>query len=121
MVKRITDLACFQAGDNTWLREVLHPANDPLNLSFSLAHAFLEVGESSLPHKLLSSSETYFILEGSGTIAIDGSLLSIGKGDTVYVEAGAVQFVQNVGNGRLAFLCIVSPPWSAKDEEVFCP
>ncbi|MBK9015665.1 MAG: cupin domain-containing protein [Saprospiraceae bacterium] len=118
MVKKLANSDGFRAGDNTWLREILHPANDNVNTGFSLAHAYLEAGESSLPHKLVTSSETYFILEGSGTIVIEGQKHRIGKGDTVFVPANATQSVQNTGSDRLIFLCIVSPPWAATDEEI---
>jgi len=118
MVKKLTDAEGFRAGDNTWLREILHPANDPVNENYSLAHAHLEVGESSLPHKLMTSSETYFILEGNGTILIDGKLYPMEKGDIIYVHSGALQSVQNTGTVRLVFLCIVSPPWADTDEEI---
>ncbi len=118
MVKKIADSVCFQAGDHTWLRELLHPANTNVGTSFSLAHAYLEPGDVSLPHKLISSSETYFFLEGEGTISIDNQVHRVEKNDTVFVPANAIQSVQNLGQGRLVFLCVVSPPWSADDEEI---
>ena len=119
MVKKISDSTCFKAGDHTWLRELLHPTNDNVGIGFSLAHAYLEAGEASLPHRLISNSETYFILEGEGTISINDEVHGIGQNDTVHVPPNAVQSVQNTGSGRLVFLCVVSPPWLAADEEVF--
>lgn len=118
MHHKFTKSQCFKAGDHTWLRELLHPKNDQVPLSFSLAHAFLEQGECSLPHRLEASSETYFFLEGLGEISLDGEVFSVEKFDTVLVPAGALQSVKNTGSGQLAFLCIVSPPWSADDEKI---
>lgn len=118
MLKRFNDSNCFSAGDNTWLRELLHPVNDSIKSNFSLAHAYLEAGECSLPHRLISSSETYFILEGEGTISINDKSYPLSKFDTIYVPSNAVQSVKNTGSKRLEFLCIVSPPWSAHDEEI---
>jgi mannose-6-phosphate isomerase-like protein (cupin superfamily) len=118
MVKKMTNSACFLAGDLTHLRELLHPANDNVKTLFSLAHAYLEIGEKSLPHRLTKSSETYFILEGQGEISIDGQINKFGKNDTAFVPSNALQWVRNTGDGQLVFLCIVSPPWSPDEEEV---
>ena len=118
MLKKHSESPCFLAGDHTHLRELLHPANDGVHTLFSLAHATLNHGEKSLPHRLVKSSETYYILEGEGAISIDGQISSLETGDTIFVPPNARQWVQNTGLGRLAFLCIVSPPWSADDEEI---
>jgi mannose-6-phosphate isomerase-like protein (cupin superfamily) len=118
MVKKMANSARFLAGDLTHLRELLHPSNDNVNTLFSLAHAYLEMGEKSLPHRLTKSSETYFILEGQGEISIDGSIYKLEKNDTVFVPPNALQWVRNTGEGQLVFLCIVSPPWSPDAEEV---
>ncbi len=119
MVKKLSESACFIAGDNTWLRELFHPANDKIGTPFSLAYAYLEAGESSLLHKLKTSTETYFFLDGQGTMSIDGEIIPIEKNTTIHVPADAIQSVQNTGTDRLSFLCIVSPPWAAADEIVF--
>ena len=63
--KKLVEIPEFLAGDKTHLKEVLHPKNDNLDLGFSLAHAIIKKGESSLPHQLLHS-ETYFFLNGKG-------------------------------------------------------
>lgn len=119
MLKKITDSTCFLAGDLTRLRELLHPANDVVQTSFSLAHAYLEVGENSLPHRLTTSSETYFILEGNGIISVDEKEFVLEGNDTFFVPPNALQSVKNTGETRLSFLCIVSPPWSPEDEVVY--
>jgi mannose-6-phosphate isomerase-like protein (cupin superfamily) len=118
MVKKHSKPAFMLAGDLTHLRELLHPANDGVHTLFSLAHAYLKDGEKSLPHRLVKSSETYYILEGQGVISINGHISSVETGDTVFVPPNALQSVHNIGPGKLAFLCIVSPPWSAEDEVI---
>ena len=113
--KKIKDIPEFLAGDLTHLKEVLHPANDQLKLNFSLAHAHLKVGEQSLPHRLFHS-ETYYVLDGIGEIYIDNKMQNIEKGDLIYVQANAEQYVKNNGKIDLIFLCIVSPPWTPETE-----
>ena len=81
--KKLSQIPEFLAGDHTRLKEVLHPSNDQLNLGFSLAYAYLDIHEKSLPHRL-AHSETYFFLEGKGEIIIDGKrtgvITNIGTG-----------------------------------------
>jgi mannose-6-phosphate isomerase-like protein (cupin superfamily) len=107
----------FVAGDNTRLRELLHPAKVDLALGYSLAHAALGPGEGSLPHKL-KTSEVYFILEGEGEMHIDADAGRVGPGTVVYIPPNATQYIVNTGKGELAFLCIVDPAWRPEDEEI---
>lgn len=118
MKKQTFDLPEFLAGDHTILREVLHPKNDPVDIPYSLAYARVEVGKKSLPHRLVKSAELYYILEGKGAISIDGAITSIQKSDIVLVPKNAEQFVENLGNCDLEFLCICSPPWNELEEVV---
>ncbi len=118
MVKRIESVPSFIAGDLTEIRELLHPANDSIELNYSLAHASLPVGKASLPHRLVKSSETYFILEGEGKMYIDEDSFFVRTGDTVFIPANALQWIENTGKQILSFICIVSPPWAASDEVI---
>lgn len=115
--KKLDTIPEFLAGDLTRLKEVLHPKNDQLDLGFSLASAYLKVGEASLPHRL-AHSETYFILSGQGEIFIDKKQQTLEAKDLVFVPAAAEQYVKNTGAEDLHFLCIVSPPWTPECEEV---
>ncbi len=115
--KKLKEIPEFLAGDHTHLKEVLHPSNDNLELGYSLAHAYLNKGEQSLPHQLFHS-ETYYFLEGQGEIFINDEKQEVEKGDLVYVPPHANQYVKNTGKSRLSFLCIVSPPWSPESETV---
>ncbi len=120
LVKRL--LACKEivAGDETRLREILNPEHDmrDLRLHYSLAHAIVRPGQTTLPHRLKTSSEVYYILQGRGVMTIDDESLNVGPGDTVYIPPDSVQYIKNIGNEDLAFLCIVSPPWRETDEVV---
>ena len=107
----------FVAGDETLLREVLHPDHDPVPLPYSLAHASLGVGKRSIPHRL-RGSEVYYFLQGQGEVHIDAGSEGVRAGQIVYVPPGATQFVVNTGDEELAFLCIVHPAWREDDEEV---
>ncbi len=116
--KSLNQIEAFLAGDKTRIKEVLHPKNDQIDLPYSLAHASLEVGETSLPH-LLKGSEVYFILEGEGRVFIDEESKLLQKGGLVFIPAGAHQHICNEGTRPLRFLCIVAPAWSEEEEEIF--
>ena len=118
MIKKSTLLPAFLAGDLTQIKELLHPKNDGIELSYSLALATLEADESSLPHRLVKSSEVYFLLEGNGEMHLDEQEKEVTAGDLVFIPANALQFIKNTGVGRLSFLCIVSPPWSPEEEVI---
>lgn len=118
IVKKLADVASFLAGDLTDLQELIHPKNDDVQLPFSMAFAKLSTGKSSLPHRLKTSSEVYFILGGRGKLYIDEIEFEVSEGGTALVPANALQWISNTGNSELSFLCIVSPPWNKEDEWV---
>jgi mannose-6-phosphate isomerase-like protein (cupin superfamily) len=116
-IKDLQDCPEFFAGDNTILRELLHPDKADLNLRYSLAYAMLKPGKTSQPHKL-KTSEVYYILEGEGIIHIDNETAKVLPGQAVYIPPDFRQFINNSGNTDLKFLCIVDPAWRKEDEEV---
>ncbi len=105
------------AGDNSILREVLHPKNEKLQIRYSLAHAIVKPGETSLAHKL-KTSEVYYILEGEGIMYIENESEKVHSGQAVYIPPNAKQYIKNTGNSDLKFLCIVDPAWQPEDEKV---
>jgi mannose-6-phosphate isomerase-like protein (cupin superfamily) len=117
IIKSLRNVAGFRAGDASFLKELLHPEKEPLAIGFSLAHAAVEPGAKTRPHRL-KGAEVYVILEGQGLMHIGPEQAGVGPGDAVYIPPGAVQFIENTGTGRLSFLCIVEPAWKPADEEV---
>jgi mannose-6-phosphate isomerase-like protein (cupin superfamily) len=117
LIQKLSQCAAFAAGDNTLLRELLHSDKQPLNLSYSLAHAILPAGEASKPHSL-KTSEVYYILSGEGEMHIDSETEIIEPGNAVYIPPNSTQFVRNRGVEPLVFLCIVDPAWRKEDEIV---
>jgi len=116
-IRRLKDCAEFIAGDNSLLRELLHPDKEPLALRYSLAHATVPVGQKTTPHSL-QSSEVYYILSGQGRMHMDRAIYDVGPDCTVTIRPGATQFIENTGSEDLRFLCIVDPAWQKEDERV---
>lgn len=117
--KSLSDIESFIAGDETIIREWLHPKNDRVDISYSIAFAEVSPGTASLRHILKTSSEVYIILEGEGIAHIGGETQAVKRGDLVLIPAGKEQFIENTGTDNLRFICVVSPPWSKDDEVVF--
>jgi mannose-6-phosphate isomerase-like protein (cupin superfamily) len=40
-------------------------------------------------------------------------------GDAVYIPPNARQFIRNLGEEPLVFICMVDPAWRKEDETVF--
>ncbi len=118
IVKNISECVEFLAGDNSWIREVLHPKNDNIQQCFSLAYAIVKPKEKTLPHKLKASVEVYFILKGKGIMHINDESKEVSENDAVYIPPGSVQWIENTSDENLEFICVVSPPWNENDEEI---
>ena len=103
------------AGDNSILREVLHPKNEEIGLQCSLAYAIVKPGTATYRHKM-RSIEIYYILEGVGKMYIDGGSETVRAEQAVYIPPGAEQYIENIGDVDLKFLCIVEPAWRPEDE-----
>jgi mannose-6-phosphate isomerase-like protein (cupin superfamily) len=120
LIRDIKNCKYFKAIDKTILCELLHPEREceDLKINYSIAHAILKAGELSLVHRLKTSVEIYYILEGKGIMHIDDEKETVNPGQVIYIPANSKQYIENIGNNELKFLCIVYPMWKEKDEEL---
>lgn len=117
-IRKLTECTEFVAGDNTRLRELLHPDRGyPFEGRYSLAHATVKPGETTFRHRL-ATSEVYYILAGEGRMTVDNETSMVSVGDAIEIPSHAVQSITNTGQTDLVFLCIVDPAWRAEDEEI---
>ena len=116
-IKRFDDCPEFTAGDDSILREFLHPAKAGLSINYSLAHATVLPHQKTRPHKL-KTSEVYYIIEGSSLMHIDEESCEIGPRCAIYIPPDSVQYIENTSDSDMAFLCIVEPAWRPQDEEI---
>ncbi len=117
LIKDLKKTPKFKAGDGSVFSELLHPDKDNIEVNYSLGQAVVKPKQVSLPHKL-SSSEVYYILEGEGEMHIDQEVKNVQTGQAVYIPAGAKQYIKNIGDSDLIFLCLVDPAWRSEDEEI---
>jgi mannose-6-phosphate isomerase-like protein (cupin superfamily) len=118
IIKDLAKCKHIQAADNTFICEFLHPGREKLDLPYSIAHAILQPGAASLPHRLKTSTEVYFILMGEGEMHIDSERSMVRAGQAVLIPPGSWQNIRNTGDTILKFICIVSPFWRKDDEEI---
>ena len=116
-VKYLKDCPEFIAGDDSILRELLHPEKTDVQIRYSLAHARVPAGQTTRPHRL-RTSEVYYILAGDGLMHIDEKSLEVGPQCAIYIPPDAIQYIKNTGSTDLEFLCIVDPAWQETNEEV---
>ena len=135
LIRRLQDCPEIVAGDETILRELLNPVRAdlgvrpaqargpaptpfaPLPFCYSLAHAVVQVGKASQPHRM-RTSEVYYILEGEGEMHIDNESAMVQAGCAISIPPGSRQFIRNTGTTDLKFLCIVDPAWRPDDEQI---
>lgn len=120
LIRDIKNCNYFRALDKTILCELLHPKNEEekLNINYSIVHAVLKAGESSITHKLKTSVEVYYILKGKGIMHIDDESEEVIPGQAIYIPANSSQYIENTGSDELKFLAIVYPMWKEEDEEL---
>ncbi len=114
-LRRNSEIDSIQGDEGTKIKQYFHPHNTLNGINYSIAQFTLGPGKKSKLHKM-SSSEIYYILEGSGNIKIDEETYHIEKDDSAYVPPNSKQFIENIGSIDLKFLCIVEPAWEAENE-----
>lgn len=108
----------FVAGDNCFLREILHPDKEDIKLGYSLAWFRVPPNKKTWKHSL-KTSEVYYILSGKGRMHIDDASFEVGPHDTIYIPPNAVQSIENLSSSEeIVALCIVDPAWKKEDEIV---
>jgi mannose-6-phosphate isomerase-like protein (cupin superfamily)/2'-5' RNA ligase len=117
LIRRLKDCDEFIGGDDSILRELLHPDKADLKIRYSLAYATVRPGARTKPHRL-STTEVYYILAGRGRMHIDNESAEVDAESAVYIPPHCVQYIENIGGSNLVFLCIVDPAWRIEDEEV---
>ncbi len=118
LIRKLKDCDEIAAGDNTRLRELLHPHREyAFDGRYSLAHAVVDPGHQTIRHRM-KTDEVYYILEGTGQMHIDDEVADVEAGDAIEIPPGSIQWIENTGDSKLIFLCIVDPAWREIDEEI---
>ncbi len=117
LIKKFKNCKEIIAGDNCILRELLSCNSDKVESRYSLAWAKVPVSQKTYEHAM-KTTEVYFILKGNGIMHIGEEVQEVEPFDTIYIPSNAKQYIENIGNEELLFLCIVDPAWKKEDEAV---
>ncbi len=112
IVRNLEEQSPFITADGSTIRSILDQTNAPVQLQ-SLAEASLPAGGATQRHWHKASEEIYFILEGNGSMELDGATQDVGPGDAVLIPPGAWHQISTVAG--LRFLCCCAPPYSHED------
>lgn len=112
IVQNLSSQKPFVTKDGSSIRSILDLTNAPVQQQ-SLAEALVPAGSATERHYHRSSEEFYFILEGEGSMEIDGERRDVGPGDGILIPAGA--WHQITARSELRFLCCCAPPYSHED------
>jgi len=116
-LRKNSEIDSIDGNEGTKIKQYFHPHNTLNGINYSLAQFTLGPGKKSKIHQM-SSSEIYYILEGTGNLTINEDKYSLEKNDSAYVPPNSKQFIENSGDVDLKFLCIVEPAWKADDETI---
>lgn len=108
------DVHAFTTKDTSIIREILAPRNSETQ-SQSLAEAMVDVGATTQAHSHPDTEELYYILRGSGMMAIEAEHRSVTVGDGICIPAGKRHQIRNTGQEPLVFLCCCVPAYTDED------
>ncbi len=112
IVQNLSSQKPFTTKDGSQIRSILDRANAPVAHQ-SLAEASLPPGAGTDRHYHKLSEEFYFLLEGTGTMEINGETRVVTPGDAVLIPSGA--WHQITATAPLRFLCCCAPPYAHED------
>jgi mannose-6-phosphate isomerase-like protein (cupin superfamily) len=112
IVQNLSSQKPFTTKDGSQIRSILDRSNSPVE-NQSLAEASLPPGAATDRHYHKLSEEFYFLLEGTGTMEIDGQTREVTPGDAILIPPGA--WHQITATTPLRFLCCCAPPYGHED------
>lgn len=112
IVQNLASQKPFTTKDGSTIRSILDRTNAPVG-NQSLAEARLPAGAQTDRHYHKLAEEFYFILEGSGTMEINGAEQAVGVGDAILIPPNS--WHQITAKAPLVFLCCCAPPYAHDD------
>jgi quercetin dioxygenase-like cupin family protein len=104
----------FTTRDGSTIRELLGLPTSTLVRNQSLAEATLAPGQATERHYHAESEEIYYVLDGSGTMELDGEEREVAPGDAILIPPGARHTI-TAGPDGARFLCCCAPPYRHED------
>jgi mannose-6-phosphate isomerase-like protein (cupin superfamily) len=112
IVQNLSDQQPFTTKDGSTIRSILDRTNAPVR-NQSLAEARVPAGTATQRHYHKLAEEFYFILEGRGSMDLDGEIRQVCPGDCILIPPGAWHTISVKED--LRFLCCCAPPYAHED------
>jgi mannose-6-phosphate isomerase-like protein (cupin superfamily) len=113
-VRSLSAAEPFTTADGSTIRELLGLTTGGV-ANQSLAEATLAPGQATERHYHAESEEIYFVLDGAGTMELDGERARLEPGDAVAIAPGAWHQLVAEGSEPLRILCCCAPPYRHED------
>lgn len=97
------------APSHGYMTTILTPENCPSNIMAAAVQS-IDQGCQIRPHAHTNMDEVLLILEGRGTLLVDGRPTSVGPGDSTFLGRFVRHELFNDGDGPLKLLAILLPP-----------
>lgn len=94
--------------------EMFRP-QDGFDLAYNVAQFFVPKGKRTDRYHLTSTTELWFIKEGTGVAEIAGKSIELDKNMLVYINPGEERCFKNIGDGPLVYHSIAQPPFRPED------
>lgn len=111
-IQNLSDQQPFTTKDGSTIRSILDRTNGPVQ-NQSLAEARVPAGSATQRHYHQLAEEFYFILEGRGTMDLDGETREVGPGDCILIPPSVWHTI--AAREDLRFLCCCAPPYAHED------
>lgn len=111
-ILNLADAVPFTTADGSTIRSILDRTVAPVK-NQSLAEATLPAGCATQRHYHRLAEEFYFVLDGAGTMEIDGESRTVRPGDAILIPPGA--WHQITAEKAIRFLCCCAPPYAHED------
>lgn len=94
--------------------EMFRP-EDGFDLSYNVAQFTVPTGKRTDTYHLKSTTELWFVKEGSGVAIIDGKSIPMNDQSLVYIKPGQNRCFINKGETTLVYHSIAQPPFRPTD------
>jgi len=111
-IRKHAEQTPFTTKDGSTIRSLLDLSNAPVR-NQSLAEATLLPGAKTERHYHRLSEEFYYLLEGRGSMEIDGLETDVEPGDAILIPPGAWHQIR--ATEVMRFLCCCAPPYAHED------
>lgn len=107
---------CFEikTGTREWIYELFGLYNNGPSVSHSIALVIVEPGGGSHEHYHPEVEESYFLVEGTANLVIEGESTELHPYDGALIPIGKKHQISNIGTKNLIFIAPVTPPWTQK-------